>query len=473
MKTTGNIWLIATGVVLALSFAWWIFSGPKVVLNISEPGMDNRGKGNLLSEVVRIGEFFERFITAEPAFEETWPRFRGEHFDNIRQPGLPLIDEFAGDDPRIQWTVQLGEGHAGPAIYKGLVYVLDYDEEQKADMLRCFSLKDGKEVWRRWYNVNIRRNHGMSRTVPAVTEKYILTIGPRAHVMCVDRLTGDLLWGLNVESDYEADIPFWYTGQCPLIYEDKAIIATGGRALLIAVDCATGEILWETPNTNGLKMSHASIMPWTYNGVNMFVYSAVGGVVGIAADGPDEGKILWESLKWGCSVVAPSPVCMPDGKLFLTAGYGSGSMVFQLSGSRGNFSLEQLYEYKPNEGLASEQQTPIVYGGMVYGILPKDGGPLRNQFICVNPGDFRNVVWSSGKTHRFGLGPFMIADDKFFILNDDGTLTIARPGKTEFILLDQIKVFEGQDAWAPLTIADGYLLLRDDQKMVCMDIRKR
>jgi outer membrane protein assembly factor BamB len=466
-----HILLGGTAFIFVIALAWWNFSKPKVEVAMSEPGMDNREASASANELINIGEFFERFFSTEAALTETWPRFRGVDFDNIKKSGQPLIDKF-DNDPKIQWSVELGEGHAGPSVYKGLVYVMDYDEEQKADMLRCFALKDGKEVWRRWYNVNIKRNHGMSRTVPAVTEKYILTIGPRSHVMCMDRETGDLLWGINIEKEYGTEVPFWYTGQCPMIDNDKAIIATGGKSLLIAIDCATGEIVWETPNTNKLKMSHASIMPWTLNGTRMYVYSAVGGVVGIAADGPDEGKVLWESLKWGCSVVAPSPVCFPDGKLFLTAGYGAGSMVFQVSESGGNFSIEKLYEYKPKDGLASEQQTPVVYNGMVYGIMPKDGGTLRNQFICVDPSDFRNVVWSSGKTNRFGLGPYMIADGKFFVLNDDGMLSIVRPSKTEFVLLDQIQVFEGHDAWAPLAIADGYLLLRDDHTMMCLDISK-
>jgi outer membrane protein assembly factor BamB len=47
----------------------------------------------------------------------------------------------------------------------------------------------------------------MSRTVPAVTEDHILTIGPRSHVMCVRRQDGEFLWGLNVEKEYEAQIP--------------------------------------------------------------------------------------------------------------------------------------------------------------------------------------------------------------------------------------------------------------------------
>jgi len=465
-----NIWLGGIGVIFIIALSWWSFSKPRVEVAMSEPGMDNREASASANELINIGEYFERFFSAEAQLEDTWPRFRGTDFDNIKKTNQSLISSFNGD-PKIQWQVELGEGHAGPSIYKGLVYVMDYDEELKADMLRCFSLKDGKEVWRRWYNVNIKRNHGMSRTIPAVTEKYILTIGPRSHVMCMERETGDLLWGIDIEKEYGTDVPFWYTGQCPLIDDDKAIIATGGKSLLIAVDCATGEIIWDTPNTNKLKMSHSSIMPWTLNGTKMYVYSAVGGVVGIGADGEHQGKILWESLKWGCSVVAPSPVCFPDGKLFLTAGYGAGSMVFKVNGSGSSFSIEKLYEYKPKDGLACEQQTPIVYDGMVYGIMPKDGGTLRNQFICVDPSDFRNVVWSSGKTARFGLGPYMIADGKFWILNDDGMLSIAKPSKKEFELLDQVKVFEGHDAWAPLAIADGYLILRDDHTMLCLDIR--
>lgn len=473
MKIPTHIMLAIIAVVFVMALLWWNLSSPKVAVKVSEPGMDNRG-GNTagLNEIINIGEFFERFFNIESSLNETWPRFRGSDFDNIKKPGIKLINKFDKDENKILWSVEFGEGHAGPSVYKGLVYVLDYDEELKADMLRCFDIKDGNELWRRWYNVHIKRNHGMSRTVPAVTEKYILTMGPRSHVMCMERETGDLLWGLDIEKQYGTQIPFWYTGQCPLIDDDKAIIATGGKSLMIAVDCQTGDILWETPNTNGLKMSHSSVIPWEFQGTKMYVYSAVGGVVGIAAEGPDAGKVLWESLKWGCSVVAPSPVCMPDGKIFLTAGYGAGSMVFQVSGENGNFSIEKLYEYKPKEGLACEQQTPIFYEGKLYGILPKDAGTLRNQFVCVDPEDCRKVVWSSGKTNRFGLGPYMIADGKFFILNDDGTLSIAIPGKTEFILLDQVKLFDAHDAWAPLAIADGYLLLRDANKMICMNIRE-
>ena len=59
----------------------------------------------------------------------------------------------------------------------------------------------------------------------------------------------------------------------------------------------------------------------------------------------------------------------------------------------------------------------------------------------------------------------------FYLLSDDGTFTIIKPDIKSYIQLDQVKVFDGQDAWAPFAIADGYLLLRDSKKMVCIDMR--
>jgi len=432
--------MVTTLLVLAgvISLGWWLARDPVSDLVTSQPGLDNRGEGGVVADI-DIGAYGETMATLETDLTETWPRFRGEHFDNISRTTVPLIDKFPEGGPLVKWTVPLGEGHAGAAIYKGAVYVMDYDEEERADLLRAYALETGEELWVRGYKINLKRNHGMSRTVPAVTEEHILTIGPRSHVMCVNRSDGEFIWGLNVEKEYGSEIPLWYTGQCPLIHDGKAIIAAGGSALLVG-------------------------------GRSMYVYSAFGGVCGIAADGPDAGTVLWETSAWNHQVVAPTPVCMPDGKVFLTAGYGAGAMVLQLSASGGNFTVEVVNEYTPKEGLACEQQTPVEFNGHLLGILPKDAGPLRNQLICVHPDNFNQVIWTSGQDKRFGLGPYMIADNKLFIVSDDATLTIVRPSTRKYQELDSYRVLEGHDAWGPIAIADGYLVMRDSKTMVCLDM---
>ena len=458
-----------------LAVAWWIIYNPWATLAPSLPGADGfAGTAAATEENIIIGAYFEERGSAPVTTgAESWPGFRGKEFDNIYRNRMPLIENFSQGGTDILWSVELGEGHAGPAIYEGLVYLLDYDEEQRADMLKVFSLETGEELWRRWYNVHIRRNHGMSRTVPSVSEEYILTIGPRGHVMCVDRLSGDLIWGIDLENEWNTGIPLWYTGQCPLLDSGVAVIAPGGDALMIGVDAATGEILWETPNPNGWEMSHSSIIPFTYEGIKMYVYSAIGGAVGIAAEGSDAGSVLWEVPEWNHRVLAASPVCMPDGRIFLTAGYGAGSMLVQLHNRNGNLEPEILETFRPGEGLSSEQQTPVYADGHLFGVLPKDARAFRNQFACVDPDDITSFLWTSGPSARFGLGPFILADGKFYLLDDDGTLYIIEKSLQGFRQLDSMGLIEeGHDAWAPLAIADGYMLLRDDQTMICIDLKR-
>ena len=466
--------VLGTTFIGVVFLSWWLFHNPVKDFLESVPGMDNRPPGfKSQSEAVDIGAYFASFDGIPSGIRGSWPRFRGADFDNISKENIKLADGWDDAGPDILWSVDLGEGHAAPVVSNGRVYILDYDEEERADVLRCFSFDDGKEIWRRGYELYVKRNHGMSRTVPAVTDKYVVTIGPKCHIMCVDAVSGDFRWGIDLEKEYGAEVPLWYTGQCPLIDDSLAVFAVGGRSLIIAVNCETGEVVWETPNPNDWKMSHSSVMSFFILGKKMYVYCAIGGIVGVSTEGEDAGQILFESILWNHNVIAPSPVHLGDGRIFLTAGYGAGSLLLKIKEENGAFSAESLQILKPEEGLASEQQTPIFYKGHLFSILPKDAGPLRNQFVCCHPDDCSQIVWSSGKTNRFGLGPYIVADDKFFILSDDGILTLLTASTKEYNQLAQAKILGGIDAWGPLALVNGRLLARDSRRLVCVDLRAR
>ena len=471
-KTLNFITIIGTTFIGLIILSWWLLYNPVSDLAESVPGKDNRPE--ILSgqtEAVNIGAIFASFDGIPSGIQENWPRFRGENFDNISRENIKLADSWGDSGPNILWSIDLGEGHAGPVVSNGRIYVLDYEEEERADVLRCFSFDDGKEIWRRGYKLFIKRNHGMSRTVPAVSGKYVVTIGPKCHVMCVDAGSGNFKWGIDLEKEYGAEVPLWYTGQCPLIEGSLAVIAVGGKSLIIGIDCETGDVVWETPNPNNWKMSHSSVMPFFIHGKKMYVYCALGGIVGISAEGETTGEIIFETNLFNKNVVAPSPIYLGDGRLFVTAGYGAGSVMLKLKLDGDSISAESLQTLKPGEGLASEQQTPIFYKEHLFSILPKDGGPLRNQLVCCHPDDLSKIVWSSGKTNRFGLGPYIVADGKFYILSDDGVLTVLRASTKEYIQLAQAKVLDGVDAWGPLAIVKGRLLARDSHRMVCIDVR--
>ena len=473
-KVVNHVTAVGATFIGLVFLTWWLLYNPVRDFVESVPGMDNRPPGfKSQSEAVDIGAYFASFDGIPSEIQGSWPRFRGADFDNISKENIKLADNWDDAGPDILWSIDLGEGHAGPVVSNGRVYLLDYDEVERADVLRCFSFDDGTEIWRRGYELYVKRNHGMSRTVPATTDKYVVTIGPKCHVMCVDAVSGDFKWGIDLERKYGVEIPLWYTGQCPLIDDSLAVIAVGGRSLIIAVNCETGEVVWETPNPNNWKMSHSSVMPFVIHGKKMYVYCAIGGIVGISADGEDAGQVLFESTVWNNNVIAPSPVYLGDDRIFLTAGYGAGSMMLRIKAAEGAFSVESLQALKPEEGLASEQQTPIFYKGHLFSILPKDSGPLRNQFVCYHPDDCSQIVWSSGKTNRFGSGPYIVADGKFFILSDEGVLTVLKASPQEYYPLVQAKILDGVDAWGPLALVNGRLLARDSRRLVCVDLRGR
>ena len=464
--TIVSVFALAAVVVLG----WWLTFDPTVDFEMSVPGMDGRpDTPSIPARRVLIGEYFEQSNGIPSSILTTWPRFRGSNHDNTNSEAVALVSSLDDVAGRILWEFTAGEGHAGAAVANGRIYLLDYDEERQGDALRCLSLDDGRELWRRWYRVPVKRNHGISRTIPAVTERYLVSIGPECHVMCVDAISGDLLWGIDLVADAGAVTPLWYTGQCPLIDGDIAVIAVGGEDLLIGVDCATGEIVWRVPNPDGIEMSHSSVMMMDIHGRRTYVYCGIGGIVGVSAERSDTGRLLWRTTDYDARVIAPSPVYMGEGRILATAGYGAGSIYLQVERMDENWSVETIRRNRPNEGFACEQQTPIVIDGLVYGIMPKDGGALRNQFVCFDRNG--DLVWSSGETRRFGLGPYMVADGMFLILDDDGTLHLAEAVSTEFRPISSGGILSGLDAWAPMALVEGRLIARDSRRVVCVDLR--
>jgi len=472
--TAGAAALLASSAIALILLAWWVTGEPAVapltrlpVTPLEMASLADAGTG-AADLPVKIGGGYAGGEGIPSAVSGSWPRFRGEGFDNVAGGEVPLAERWGPEGPPLLWSIELGEGHGGAAVHNGRVYLLDYDEKGESDTLRCLSLDDGREIWRRWYRTGAKRNHGISRTVPAVSDEYVVTIGPKCHVMCANARTGEFLWGIDLVREYGAREPLWFTAQHPLIDGGRAVIAPGGRALMVAVDGHTGDILWETPNPRGWEMSHSSIVPMTFAGRKMFVYNALGGMAGVAADGEDAGTVLWETDEWNHSVVAPTPVILEGGRIFVTAGYGAGSALFRLSdtGAGMKITLEKMFDRRE---FACEQQTPVFYRGHLFTVMPKDGGALRGQLVCMTPGGER--TFSSGKSRRFGLGPFLVADGKFLILRDDGLLTMARASTKGYLPLAEAQVLRGRDAWAPMAVAGGRLLLRDSKRMICLDLR--
>ncbi len=484
MRLALNIlWTVAMASLAGVALRWWQAAPPAVPILRREPAPETRERVVELQPTDHCNRLVTEFRRSlpDPVYDpspgpgnrpDAWPGFRGPDRNGIAPASVPLADRWPEGGPPVLWTAAVGDGHAGPAVFRNCVYVLDYDEEARADALRCLSLADGREVWRRSYPVLTKRNHGISRTVPAVTDDCIVTIGPQAHVLCVDRATGDYRWGLDLVRDYGTTVPLWYTAQCPLIDDGLAVLAPCGRDLMLAFDTRTGQVVWRTPNPSGWAMSHSSIMVMRFGGRKAYVYTALGGIAAVAADGPDRGRMLWSSSEWNHRIVAPCPVQLDESRVLVTAGHGAGSAVLHLTRSEGAWAVMRL-DPIPKFVFASEQQTPLWVDGLLYAVLPKDAGEHREELACYDPAGPGRLLWTSGNELRFGLGPCLAADGKLYLLDDRGVLTMARAGRQGFHVLARAQVIpDARDAWGPPALVEGKLLLRDATRLVCLDVSK-
>lgn len=467
MKGPFNKLAVALPIIAAVAsvaaLAVWLLARSEDGLKLRIPGTDaapggEAGAGNpVLAGKLISGD-------GKPAeLRGAWPQFRGPNRDGMVTSSVALARDWKATPPRELWGLDVGEGYAGVAVRDGRVYLLDYDRDAKQSALRCLSLADGKEIWRFSYPLTIKRNHGMTRTVPTLADKFIVALDSKCNVFCLDAATGELKWTVSLVREYGATVPEWYAGQCPLVDGDKVILAPGGKnALLLALDLATGKPLWQTPNPNDWKMTHSCVVPMDFAGRHLYVYCASKGVVGVDAK---DGAQLWETADWKISIATvPTPVSLPEGKVFFTGGYGVGSLMLQLGEQEGKLTTKTLFRLGA-EVFSATQHTPILKNGYLYGVR------ADNRFVCLDLNG--KVAWASGAGETFGLGGFLIADELILAMNDAGKLRLLEASPARCNVLGEAQVLAGRESWAPLALADGRLLARDLTRLICLDVAAR
>ncbi len=417
-----------------------------------------------------IGAGFARREPNPPELPGSWPHFRGPGYDGISRESQRLADHWTEEGPPERWSVDLAHGGSAAVIQRGRAYILDYDPDAQREILRCLSMSDGREVWRRWHELKLLNNHGYVHSTPALSDRYLAVIGARNHLMCVDPESGELRWGLDLVGAFGSPFANQFSVQTPLIDGSTVVIAAAGDSLLAGLDAETGRVLWRTPNARRWGLSLSSVIPAVLRGKKQYLYSSAEGMLGVSAEEGFRGQILWETLTWPNQNTVPVPVLLEDGLIFLTTGYGRGSMLLQ--GSAAGVAPRILWSQDVREGLSCEAHTPLYADRRLFGVLPDGAGTLRRQLVCVDPYSHGRVIWSSGEQRRFGMyQPYLLADGKLFIVDDDHHLTMVRASAESYQELGRAKLLRSRDWHGWMAIAGGRLLIREVNRLACFDLR--
>lgn len=416
-------------------------------------------------------------VGAEPS-QAQWHQYLGPNGDSTSSE-TGLLDTWPADGPKELWRIEMGPGFGVAAVDGGEAFLLDRIHGE-ADVLRVLDVKTGKEKWRYKYDAPGRVGFEGSRCTPSVTETHIFTTGEFGHLYAFDRKTQKVAWSVNIIEKYPdddgSDKQGWGYGMNPLIVGDVVVAASYANEHpgLIAFDQSSGEVVWESEDFGDSSM-YSSPQIRTIAGVTGI---AVRNIQHLFFIDPKTGETLFKHEVYGKGKIPITPVTvMPDGEhVFVTQGYEMGSAMFKVTRDGDDFKLEE--KWRAIEGSQIHPAIPIGEHLYINHGENDTHGKARRKFAglaCVDPKTGK-VVWNTGDAPFLGRGALLYADGKLIMQDaEGGRLFLVDPSPAGYKEISSFKATDakGKKAWAPLTLANGLLIVRDQDEMVCFDIREK
>jgi outer membrane protein assembly factor BamB len=153
---------------------------------------------------------------------------------------------------------------------------------------------------------------------------------------------------------------------------------------------------------------------------------------------------------------AAQPVALPGDRVFLSAGYGIGCALLQITAdASGKLIATEIWR---SMRMKTQFNSVAARDGFLYGL---DDGLLA----CVDLAN-GNRKWKNG---RFGSGQTLLADDLVIVQSEPGPVFLAAAKPEGYEELGQIPALSSK-TWNHPTLAGRYLLIRNAQEAACYEL---
>ncbi len=402
-----------------------------------------------------------------------WNQYLGPNRDASIED-VEIMESWPEQGPKKLWSFQLGAGYGGASIFDKEVFVLDRDPG-KMDILRCIDLESGVEKWNYAYEALGELPFPGSRAVPTVDNVHVWSVGPHGHFYCFDKVSGQPLWNHNLLEEFDGELSTWGVSQSPVIYQDLAIVApSGAGAGVVAFDKITGELVWKSRPLSGHNF-HVSPTLASFGGTDQVIMispfdrrdsTLTHEVVSFDAR---TGEELWQYLGLrSFATIAPATV-IDEKRIFLTdcsydGSYDPVSIMIEISREEDEFAVKELFL---TEEAGCKMHPAVLFEDHLY--LNHTGNP--NQMKCLTLDG--KVVWDSDSVPGFEMGGMILVNG--LILNQNGKngdIHLIKPSPEGYNELGKASFFDSDksQAWSPPAFSQGKLIIRDMEKMVCIDL---
>ena len=394
-----------------------------------------------------------------------WPSWRGPNRDGIsRETGL--LKSWPADGPQELWrTNGFGGGFSSLTIADGRLFTMGNAGGTK---LIAADINRGQVLWRAQVGGGSAPN-----CTPTVDSNLVFGLSHGGDLLCANVKTGAEVWRKNFPADFGGKMMSgWGYSESPLVDGDKLIVTPGSQsAMIAALDKRTGAVLWRSAMPRNVGSAgkdgagYSSVVISNAAGVKQYVQLVGRGVISVDAN---TGQLLWgyNRIANGTANV-PTPLVKGD-YVFASSGYGDGgSALLKVTRSRGgNISPQEVY-YKRNNELQNHHGGMILIGDHVY-----MGHGHNNGFpVCFDLLTGRDM-WRPGRGPGGGSAAVVSADGHLYFRYESGVMALIEATPERYNLKGSFKIaIKNGQSWSHPVVSDGRLYLRDQNEMICYDVR--
>jgi len=390
------------------------------------------------------------------AAAQDWPQVLGPGRNGV-YGGPALSETWGGTGPRVVWRRQIGQGLSGPVVVQNRVIL--FHRVSNREVVEAVDAATGTTQWQYAYPTSYRDDFGFDegpRAVPVVANGAVYTFGAEGQLHVVDLATGAKIWSEDTMRRFGVPKGFFGAAGSPLVEDGRVVANIGGKnAGIVAFDAKTGKVLW-TVTEDGA--SYSSGIGATIAGRRYAVFLTRNGLVGLD---PATGQLRFERqwrARQAASVNAATPVVSGD-LIFISAEYGPGAGLLRFDGSK----LTDVWS--SDEVLSNHYATSVLSGGHLFGFHGRQEFGQSFRAVELQTGKIR---WSQD---RFGAGSVTLAGNRLLILRENGEMVLAAAAPDAFKPIARAQILPATVRAYP-AIAGGMLYVRNDDTLVCLDLRK-
>ncbi|MFL6231491.1 MAG: PQQ-binding-like beta-propeller repeat protein [Pyrinomonadaceae bacterium] len=380
-----------------------------------------------------------------------WTNFRGPNRDGRYEERAIKTSGWGALKPL--WKQPIGDGFSSFVVADGVAYTIEQRRQQ--EVVAAYQVETGRELWTRAWGASFSPDDTGDgpRSTPTWDEGRLYALGAEGELECLDAKSGKVLWQKNILTDNGASNLQWGTAESPLVVDDKVIVMPGGTSGkgFVAYNKLTGARVWSSQND---RASYTSPMLATLGGKRQIVAVTASRLVGLD---PADGVLLW-SYPWATQmgINVAQPLVVAKNRIFLSAGYGHGATLVELTPQGKGFDAKAVWE---NINLKTKFNSPVYDNGYVYGL---DEGTLT----CIDLATGERK-WKGG---RYNYGQVLYASGHLIVTDGaSGEVALVKADPAQYTEVARIQAVSGK-TWNVPAIANGRLLVRNGSEMACYNL---